>query len=152
MGVTKKGKPCKKKVKKGGYCYLHITQEHKNTKECDISSSESPSPKKEKISKEEIEECKICYEPLYEKGETFVKKQTCCGKNVHISCLERWYKIRESCPFCRAISYSDNDSDIDSTYTLYDQYIDQWADVYPSYEEYLDFLDQYISKIDIYDE
>ena len=35
MGVTKKGKPCKKKVKNGRYCNLHITQEHKNTKECD---------------------------------------------------------------------------------------------------------------------
>jgi len=189
MGVTKKGKPCKKKVKNGGYCNLHITQEHKNTKECNISSSESlPSPKKEKISKEEIEECKICYESLYEKGEIFVKRQTCCGKYVHKLCLERWYKIKENCPFCRAkganlyigrkdiemtpmefvqsmfqrilnidlnILYSSS-QDISpihsSTNATYNQYIDQWTDVYPSYEEFLDHLDQNMDQIETYDE
>ena len=78
-GLTKKGLPCKKKVKTGKYCFLH----NKETK--------SETPKIPVL--EKPDDCIICTEPLNEKYPL-----SPCGHWVHRNCQ---LQSGSRCVFCR---------------------------------------------------
>ena len=43
-------------------------------------------------------ECPICFHSI---ENTDNKTLNCCQHTVHKKCLNDWYKINNSCPFCR---------------------------------------------------
>jgi len=78
-GFTKKGLPCKKRVKTGKYCFLH--NEETKIKTPKIPVLEKP------------DDCIICTEPLNEKYPL-----SPCGHWVHRNCQ---LKSGSRCVFCR---------------------------------------------------
>ncbi len=44
--------------------------------------------------------CIICQEPLNSGSE--IIEELCCSHAYHMSCIDRWRKIRKSCPYCNA--------------------------------------------------
>ena len=75
--LTKAGNPCKLSGKYSGYCYRHkkttmVGQDEEKTEDV----------------------CKICLGGLSRED----CKNTSCGCTFHKDCLERWFKINNTCP------------------------------------------------------
>ena len=65
----------------------------------ETSSSSNINRKLDKLYKEKIlneEKCSICQENMI----GYIKLKSC--HNFHKSCIKEWFKVKQSCPLCRA--------------------------------------------------
>lgn len=48
------------------------------------------------------EECVICTEIIDKKWQEDLFTCPVCQKSIHVECIEMWFKLKQSCPWCRA--------------------------------------------------